>query len=231
MNGITETVELPDPAVQPLVHPLDLPEARRDFRFAFWIRALTNPGTALVLAALTWFLNESWVLPVVVFVILAVIGHFAAAWSDRQAWGFIPRKRRDDARRLPFSWLLGRALIFASLLAVGLALVTVRLSTGSAQIADGVNEYVVAMGAVAAAMSLVVFVVQLVRGPDRRAIAFSLPPIVAVVASVIFAAWVLFRDDAPSWPDLRAGALIMFAAGVIVGVGRLVEQRRSPAGA
>ena len=46
MNDINELVELPDPAVQPLVHPLDLPRGRRLFRSSWLVGVLTSPPVA-----------------------------------------------------------------------------------------------------------------------------------------------------------------------------------------
>jgi len=216
---ITETVELPDPAVQPLVHPLDLPAARADFRFAFWIRALTNPGTALVLAALTWFLNESPVVPVVVFVTLAVLGHFAAAWSDRRAWGYIPRRRQDTTRRLPFGWQLGRSVIFAALLWVGVLLVALRLQDAD----SGVRDYSLGSALAVVALMIVVLAVR-----HSRAALFDIPSIVALAASLAIA-WSWMPRAAVDPSIVLMGALVMLAVGVVVGLGKLVEQRGTAA--
>lgn len=43
VNELNELVDLPDPTTHPLVHPLDLPQARRPFRTAWLIDALTSP--------------------------------------------------------------------------------------------------------------------------------------------------------------------------------------------
>jgi hypothetical protein len=50
MNDVTELVELPDPATHPLVHPLDVPQARRPFRTAWLIGALTSPRSVRVVS-------------------------------------------------------------------------------------------------------------------------------------------------------------------------------------
>jgi hypothetical protein len=224
---ITETVALPDPEVQPLVHPLDIPDARRDFRLAYWVRALTSPGTAFLIAAITWFFDASWIRFAVTFAVLVILGHFAAAWSDRQAWSFIPRKRQDRARRLPFLWEFATSLIHASLFGFGIAVLVSRLALSRPYFDPGVNEYVVSMGAVAAGLSIVVVVIRFIREADKRAVAFSIPPIVAVAIGAVFAFWALFREYPPSWPDFQAGALIMLGAGILAGVWKLVEQRRT----
>jgi hypothetical protein len=46
VNDINELVDLPDPTTHPLVHPLDLPEARRPFRISWLIGTLTSPPVA-----------------------------------------------------------------------------------------------------------------------------------------------------------------------------------------
>jgi hypothetical protein len=228
MNArITETVALPDPEVQPLVHPLDLPDARRNFRLAYWVRTLTSPGTALVIAAITWFYDASWVRPVFIFAVLVILGHFAVAWSDRQAWSFIPRKRQDRARPLPFEWDFTASLIRASLFGFGIAVLVSTLSLGRPYLDDGINEYVVGMGAVAAALSIIVLGIRLARGKNKRSAAFDIPPTLAVALGVLFAYWALFREYEPSWPDLLTGASIMLVAGILVGIWKLIEQRRS----
>jgi len=228
MNArITETVTLPDPELQPLVHPLDLPDARRDFRLAYWIRVFTSPGTALVITAITWFYDASWIRPVLTFSVLVILGHFAAAWSDRQAWSFIPRKRQDRDRPLPFEWEFTAALIRASLLGIGIAVLVSQLSLGRSAIDEGVNEYIVGMGAVAAVLSLVVVIVRLVRESNKRAVAFTIPPTVAVLLGAGFAYWTLFREYEPSWSDVITGGLIMLGAGILVGIWKLIEQRRA----
>jgi hypothetical protein len=61
MNDINELVDLPDPAVHPLVHPLDLPQARRPYRTARLLRHRGHtrrrdlyalPGAVAVVASL-----------------------------------------------------------------------------------------------------------------------------------------------------------------------------------
>ena len=65
MNDINELVDLPDPATHPLVHPLDLPQARRPFRTAWLIGALTSPPVAALVAVIIWFASHSYLVPLV----------------------------------------------------------------------------------------------------------------------------------------------------------------------
>ena len=226
MKTVIETVALPDAAEHPLVHPLDLPEARGHFRRAFVIGALTSPGLALVLAGLSWFLGESWVTPVIVFVSTAVLGWLARRYSLREAWAYIPRKRRDHDRPLPFAWLFGSALLFASLLAIGVLLVARRL--GADDIDPGIRDYTFGAGAAAAILSLVVFGIASIRGRvPRRSTLFTLPPIVALAGAVAAAYPIIFGADGPGdWRTVATGGAITLVVASIAGGWRLVEERR-----
>ena len=214
------------------MHPLDVPEARSDFRRAYWTRSLTSPGVALVLAAILWFYVDSWVAPVVAFLSLAVIGHFAAAWSEREAWGFIPRKRRDEGRALPFAWELASAFILASLLSIGVLLIGTRFT----HVLSDIHDYVLGAGIAIVSMCLVVLVIRLSRRATRRAALFSIPWIVALAASItVVCMWVI--DAGPNWvyPDsVLWGFIITLAIGAVAGGWKLLEahkQRRSAASA
>ncbi|UNX53725.1 hypothetical protein MF406_12100 [Georgenia sp. TF02-10] len=110
---IPEIVDLPDPAVRPLVHPLDVPPARRLFRAATVVGALTGPYAGLGLAALVWFASASWLPPLVAGAALVGLGALARRYLTAQAWGFIPRRRQDRGRPLPLTWQLGQALAVA----------------------------------------------------------------------------------------------------------------------
>jgi len=225
---LIETVDLPSVDEQPLVHPLDIPEARKDFRRAYWTRSFTSPGVALVVAAILWFYVDTWVFPVLAFLSLAIIGYFAAAWSDREAWGFIPRKRRDLDRPLPFWWELASAVILASLLSVGALLIGTRFT----RVSSDIHDYVLGAAIAIAGMCVVVLVVRLCRTATRRAALFSIPWIVALVASIsVVCVWV--NDAGPNWvyPDtVLWGFIVTLATGTLAGAWKLLEsykQRRS----
>ena len=227
MTGITETVDLPDPAEQPLVHPLDLAAARPDFVRGYWTRALTTPGLSLVAAGLTWFIDENWVRPVIVFVATALLGYLAAQYSFRRAWEYIPRSRRDLARALPLAWELATALLFASLLSVGVFLVARRLT--DAAISDPVREFTFGAAIAATVMSLAVLLYNLLRrDTDRRATLLSLPPVLSLLGSVALTApWLLGASGTTDWSTVGLGAAMMVLAGAAVTVWRLVESRRA----
>lgn len=78
---IPEIVDLPDPAVRPLVHPLDVPPARRLFRAATVVGALTGPYAGLGLAALVWFASAS---------LAAAAGRRRSAGRPRRAGPAVP---------------------------------------------------------------------------------------------------------------------------------------------
>jgi len=219
---LIETVALPPVEQQPLVHPLDLPEARADFRRAYWTRSLTSPGIALVLAALSWFLVENWVMPIVGFFSLAAIGYFSAAWSDRAAWSYIPRKRRDLGRELPFAWQLTSAVLLAALLSVGVLLLGVRFTDFRSE----VREYVLGAGLAVVVMCVVVLVLGLARPATRRAALFTIPWIVGLATSISIASLWTFPGFV-QWSTVLMGAGITAVIGALAGIWKLVEQRRT----
>jgi hypothetical protein len=94
---IGEDVQLPDPEVQRLVHPLDLPEARGLFRTGWLIGALTSLPVSALIAAIIAYTTRSAVPPIIAFLALAVLGALAARWHTDRAWDYIPRKRQDRA--------------------------------------------------------------------------------------------------------------------------------------
>ncbi len=59
MKTIEEAVELPAVAVQPLVHPLDLPPARRAFITSWWLSLLTLPPVFFGIAAVLWSVSTT----------------------------------------------------------------------------------------------------------------------------------------------------------------------------
>ncbi|GLY94420.1 hypothetical protein [Actinoplanes sp. NBRC 103695] len=106
--GIRDEVALPDPAVQSLVHPLDLPEARSLYRKARLVAAFTGLPVAALVAAIVAYAVRHVIPPLVVFLALSVFGALAVRWSTVRAWDYIPRKRQDRERPPPRAALLGR---------------------------------------------------------------------------------------------------------------------------
>jgi hypothetical protein len=109
MNDINELVDLPDPATHPLVHPLDLPQARRPFRTSWLIGARTSPPVAALVAVIVWFASHNYLVPLVAGAAIVGFGELAGRVYREQAWAFIPRRRQDRRRPRPALWELGPA--------------------------------------------------------------------------------------------------------------------------
>jgi hypothetical protein len=176
---ISELVDLPDPGVQPLVHPLDLPEARRAFRAHWLIATLTDPPVGLLGAALLWFATHSPVWPVIVGLLIVVIGWFARRPCLDTAWSFIPNRRQDRQRRLPLGWELVSRTLFAVLLAAGLLLVAIRL--GRPDVVVEARECAFGVGAAYGVVVLGEFAVRSARGRSVRDTLLGLPLVIGVL--------------------------------------------------
>lgn len=187
MNDLIELIDLPDPAAQPLVHPLDLPQARNALRWSWLIGALTNPPVVLCIAALVWFASQSYIAPLLAGLPMIVFGPLASRHFRDDAWAFIPRSRQDRGRPLPILWELASALVFAALLAVTLLLVTIRLS--QPDVPRSVRAFIVGMALVEGVLVALAFASKVVRrrGPERRAVLFTLPGVMVVVGAVTVA--------------------------------------------
>ncbi len=228
MNAIRELVDLPDPAVQPLVHPLDLPQARGAFRTSWWIGILTSPGLGLCLGALVWFAARSYVLPLLAGGALVGLGALAGrAYRDR-AWDFIPRKRQDRQRPLPAAWELTSALVLAAALAVALLLASWRL--GRPDIGPEVQTFAFGAGTAAGLLMVADLVSRLVRyrGDERRHALPLFPAVVVVLAALALAYGGLLGFTPAGWsPPAAWGAATMLAGGTGAGAWKLVERRRA----
>jgi hypothetical protein len=218
-----ETVALPDPATQPLVHPLDLPEARDFYRRGRLVAALTSLPVATLLAAIVAYLTRSWVPPVVLFLALTVLGTLAARWATDRAWDYIPRKRQDRDRPAPRSWEIGSGAVLALVLGVALLLIVFRLD--DADVPVEVRAWTFGMCAVAALLVLGDAVLGLARPAGRRRAVAALPGVVVVLLATVLAYVNWFDGDARS-SETFWGAVTMAAAAVLAGAGRLWDRRR-----
>lgn len=221
MNDIAELVHLPDPAVQPLVHPLDLPEARGHFRRWWLIGVLTSPPVAFCVAALVWFASQSYVVPLIAAGALVVVGVLASHLLSDEAWAYIPRRRQDRARPLPISWDLGSAVLVAALLAAVLVLVAFRLS--QPDVAPQVRAFTFGMGAAVGLMEVVKFVDRVLRqrGSGRRAALLTLPGVLVVGGCLALAYDLLFGTAGPSSVALTAwGGAFMLLMALLVELAR-----------
>lgn len=219
-----ETVLLPDPGVQYRVHPLDLPEARTQFRNAQLVGAFTSLPVATLIAAVVGYLGHNWIGPVAVFLALSIFGALAARWFNDRAWDFIPRKRQDRERPLPRLWEMGSAAILAFILGVALLLIVFRLDNNNVPVP--VRAFTFGGCAVAALLVLADAAFGLMRRPSRRRALASLPG-VAVVAFATILAYVLWFDGNAGGSELFWGAATLAVAGVITGAVRLWDRRRT----
>lgn len=220
-GGVTELVDLPDPAVQPLVHPLDLPEARRWFVRLWLLGVVTSPPIALCIAGLVWFASQSYVAPLIAGGVLIAVGAVASHYLSNCAWEYIPRRRQDRQRPLPVSWELGASLLFAILLAAVVLLVAQRL--GQPDVREEVRAVVFGMGTAVGLLIVVEFGGKLLRrrGRERRGAWFSLPGVLAVVGCIAAAYSILFGSAGPT----SVGLVLSGAAAMLI-MGGLAEGAR-----
>lgn len=215
-DEMVEIVDLPDAAVQPLVHPLDLPEARRWFLRLWLLRVVTSCPVAVCVAGLVWFATQSYVAPLVAGGVLIAIGAVAGHYLSDCAWEYIPRRRQDRLRPLPVTWELGESILFALLLAAVVLLVAQRL--GQPDVSVEVREVVFGMGAAVAVLVVVEFGGKLIlpRGRARRTVWFSLPSVLVVLGTVAVAYTILFGVAEPeSLTLVVAGVAAMLIMGAL----------------
>ncbi|HEY3502062.1 MAG TPA: hypothetical protein VGN37_04630 [Actinocatenispora sp.] len=226
--GITELVALPDPGEHPLVHPLDLPAARGDFRRAQLITALTNPAVAVCVAGVVWFGSHAVMPPLLAGTALLVFGILAARCLENRAWQYVPRNRQDRDRRLPLRYRLGTAVPLGATLTVALLLTAWRL--GRPDVTADVREYT--FGA-AAAVALMV-IADLARTAARRdragRLPGQLPPAIGYLAAVTVAYPLLFGPGGAAWSGtMLAGAVTLLGLGIALAVWHLIDRHRTAA--
>ncbi|MEU1396412.1 hypothetical protein ABZ403_10165 [Micromonospora zamorensis] len=225
MNPMEEIVVLPDPEVQPLVHPLDVPEARRLIRGSRVVVAVTSPPTALLLAALIGYAGRSFVVPAVVFAVLVVVGTLAGRWLADRAWDYIPRSRQDHARPLPQRWEVASAAVLALILGVALLVIVFRL--GHVDVSLDIRSFSYGMCAIVALLVVADAVTGLLRRAARRRAVAALPGVV-VVTGVTLVAYPVWFDGNASRSLLIQGAALMAVIAVLALAGRRwSESRRS----
>ncbi|SDJ83047.1 hypothetical protein SAMN04487820_102277 [Actinopolyspora mzabensis] len=216
MRELTELVDLPDADVQPLVHPLDLCEARRPFRRAQLITALTNPAMGVCLAAIVWFATHGFLPPLIMAAAIIAFGALASHLDRERAWAFIPRNRQDRHRTLPLSWDVGASVVLAAALAVVLILVAVRL--GQSDVSTEVRRFTFGMAAGTALLMVGDAVTRVLRKQGRRAL-LGLPSLFAVAGSLAAATSHTLSGTPHSTtsPTVFLGLITMLGIGVLVG--------------
>jgi hypothetical protein len=182
--NVPELVALPDESVRPLVHPLDVPEARRVFALSWLISVFAGPATVLSLVVVLWFVAADRYVGPPVGILVAVLGWAAATYFEHEAWAYIPRKRQDRARQLPLSWDLTRRLVIAASAGAALALLGRRLLEPS--VPQSVGAWVVGASAAIVVLIAAEFLWRLamaIAGRGRlRAAVLQLPGLGAVAA-------------------------------------------------
>ncbi|MGR0161285.1 hypothetical protein [Paenarthrobacter nitroguajacolicus] len=205
MNPIEEKVQLPDPETQFLVHPLDLPGARKEYLAGWWLRVLATPQVYTALLAFFWAVSNNYVTPVRVPLVLVVIAGWIGSKLTREAWDYIPRKRHDKDRRMT-GMTIAASLI--SSLALFAGLLTFMAWAAAQDLVPGFSAYPLGMGVAIVLIMAGELVVKLVR---RRSIEVASEAIsLAVVAAAV---WIGFgvlpegRELAPV--ELLPGAAIL----------------------
>ncbi len=225
MNAtIHEVVNLPDEAEQPLVHPLDLPEARADFQRALLVEVFASPPVGLMVAGIIAVVSGNYVATLIAGATLIGFGALASAFFRREAWAYIPRRRQDRERAIPLAWELGAAMVRGTVLALAILLIALRL--GRSDVTGDVREFTFGMSVAVVALMLAEIGWMVGRSRLRTAL-LKVPAVVAVAASLAAAYSIVFRDGAPGVTPLTVdGAVTMLVAGAAVGAWTLLKRYR-----
>lgn len=214
MKIIHEAVQLPDINRQPLVHPLDIPEARRTFEISWWLALLALPTVFFGIAATLWAVSNNKVTPILVPTVIAVCAIFARRYFESEAWAHIPRKRQDPDRKLPLGRSLLRQGISALFLLGGLLMLTLWL--GARGLPPEITAYMIGMGA-GIVVTMVAQVLWTLVAPARLSRELGgwgsqLAGLVVVAAALLFGFTVLGgAQGAGAWEssDVITGAAII----------------------
>lgn len=232
MKTIHEAADLPDPAIRPLVHPLDLPQARKPFATAWWLSVLTTPTVFFGMAAVLWAISNNYVTPIVVPIIVVVAAVFARKYYLSEAWAYIPRKRQDHSRRMPTSWSVLKSALSALIFLFGLIALIQWFVNQS--LPSAVSAYSVGMGA-GLVLIMVINLVWTLVTPSRLNASLGgwLPQLVSllvVTAALAYGYQALTATGAPdAWAtlDLLIGAAIIVGVQVALWFGKLWAARQS----
>lgn len=150
MNEMHEAVPLPDPEIQPLLHPLDVPEAAVLYRRGWWFGRLCSVPLAVAVGAVVWLLSGSVIAAVLAPLTLFVVGLIARRWFLARAWDYIPRKRRrtDGA---PTRRLWAAAIDAVALVIAAAAFASAAVSAGTS---SGVGAFVLGAASAVAVVQL-----------------------------------------------------------------------------
>jgi hypothetical protein len=216
MDDVAELVALPDRSVQPLVHPLDLAEARGPFRAAWLIELVTGPPVGLAIGALVWAVTANIVIAVIAAVPIVVVGAYVGGLRATDAWSFIPRSRQDRGRILPPAWELTAGIVDGAALVVAAVAAADRL--GRSDIAEGIDQFVFGAGFAVVVLVALDLVVSLAfrRGTFVGRPWFGGPIVVALVLAIALAARSLFGDGGfEVTSTMLLGSACVVVAGVV----------------
>lgn len=147
---IRESARLPGPDVSPLVHPLDVPEARPSFRRAMLLSVIASPAVVFLVGAVVWVLTHAALGTAGAAITVGVAGWMASRSASGQAWDYIPRRRQDRARPWPRGWQLAADVTHVTALVVGGGLIVIDLTRSAVP-----DAAVYALGNLAALVVLV----------------------------------------------------------------------------
>lgn len=223
MNPIEEKVQLPDPETQFLVHPVDLPGARKEFLTAWWLGLVATPQVYTALLAFFWAVSNNYVTPILVPLVMVVIAGWISSKLTRGAWDYIPRKRHDKDRRMTVMTIAASLITSLALFA---GLLTFMVWAASQDFVPGFSAYPLGMGAAIVVIMAVELVVKLVRyrSVDVASDAISL---VVVAGAVGLGFGILPAGRALAPVDLLPGAAILLGVWLSWLLFRQVEARRN----
>jgi hypothetical protein len=223
MNPIEEKVQLPDPETQFLVHPLDLPGARKEFLAGWWLGIIATPQVYTALLAFFWAVSNNYVTPVLVPLVLVVIAGWISSKLTRGAWDYIPRKRHDKDRQMTVMTIAASLITSLALFA---GLLTFMVWAVSQDLVPGFSAYPLGMGAAIVLIMAGELVVKLVRhrSVELASDAISLV-VVAGAVGIGFGVLPAGRELAPV--DLLPGAAILLGVWLTWLLFTQVEARRN----
>lgn len=217
MKTIHEIVDLPDVSTQPLVHPLDIVQARRAFVVSWWLTVLALPTVVFGIAAILWSVSNNYVTPIVVPVVIVVCAMVAQKYFASEAWAYIPRKRQDRGRQMPAAWSVLKAALSAVVFLFGLVTLTWWLIT--LDLPTEMTAYMMGTGAGVVAIMIVNLLWTILAPVRLRGDLGGWAPQLGsllVVASALAYSYVMFREATATagWQ----GADILIGAAIIIGV-------------
>jgi hypothetical protein len=211
MNPLEEQVQLPDPSIKFQVHPLDLPEARKEFLVGWALGIVATPQVYTALLAGLWAVSNNYVTPVLVPLVLVVTAGWVGSKVTRGAWDYIPRRRHDVDRRTP-GLTIAAALLKSVALFAGL--IGFMAWTAAQDLVPGFSAYPLGMGAAIVAIMVVGLVSKLVRHKTTDLLADAIN--LGVVAAAVWLGFGLLPEGRELAPTaLIPGALILLGVWLI----------------